>query len=406
MIISINLDELDSKIVKFYEDSNNMMLIKDALIHGFNIVKSGAYALNLKNTSESTAQTISDLSTENESLKSELADLKVSTQIEIDKNTQKLSVYHMNQKQEIEENYQKKFKNQCEIIENDYKSLLESKNAEILQFKQQISENFMKLSQIRDEERNFYDPKLVELQKKNEELNFKLNERNLIYQNSSKKGKEGENDILVTLNSLFPNATIEDTHTQARSGDIRIEYSGVQILFENKNFSSNVPKRDIEKFRRDVQESDAHCGIMCSENTGIANKNDLDIEIFDNKPLIYLHNTKNDIDKVYIAILILANIIEKNMQIDLGDIQNIKELIKETENIQRIYNIQKRNLNNSLEMNEKLKVSNNTIKFKLESILKNDKQSTKSKCPHCSKVFVDLEKHIQKKHPDVITNIV
>jgi hypothetical protein len=145
---------------------------------------------------------------------------------------------------------------------------------------------------------------------------------------------------------------------------------------------------------------------MCSENTGIANKNDLDIEIFDNKPLIYLHNTKNDIDKVYIAILILANIIEKNMQIDLGDIQNIKELIKETENIQRIYNIQKRNLNHSLEMNEKLKVSNNTIKFKLESILKNEKQSTKSKCPHCSKFFVDLEKHIQKKHPDVITNIV
>lgn len=402
MIISINIDELDGKIAKFYENSENMLKIKDALIHGYKIVTSDTYALNLKNSNESYAHKINVLSEQNKSLTSELGALKIAKQIDIDKNTQKLTLHFNEQKQETEELQQIKLLKQRESIQNEYKSILDSKNDEIKHYKQEISDNFAKLNEIRNQERQYYDPKLEELNQKNEELNAKLNQRNLVYENSSKKGKEGENDILQLLNSLLPNAHIEDTHAQARSGDIRIEYSGVQILYENKNFSSNVPKRDIEKFRRDVRESDAHCGIMCSENTGIATKNDLDIEIFDNKPLIYLHKTKNNIDKVYVAILILANIMEKNIALDLGDIQEVKELIKETEEIQRIYNIQKKNLNHSLEMNERLKVSNNTIKFKLESILKGDKKSKKSKCPHCAKEFVDLEKHIQKNHTQVI----
>jgi len=402
MIITINLDEIDSDIAKFYENSDNCALIKDALIHGHKIVTSDTYALNLKNSNETHTHKINDLSIHNQQLQTEVSDLKIAKQIEIDKNSQQLVTHFNQQKQELDELHQKKMLNLRESVQNEYKMVLESKNQEIQQYKHEITENFAKLNEIRNQERQYYDPKLLELNHKNEELNAKLNERNLVYENSSKKGKEGENDILKVLTSLLPNALIEDTHAQARSGDIRIEYLGVQILYENKNFTSNVPKRDIEKFRRDVKESDAHCGIMCSENTGIATKNDLDIEIFDNKPLIYLHKTKNNIDKVYIAILILANIMEKNIELDLGDIQEVKELIKETEEIQRIYNIQKKNLNHSLEMNERLKVSNNTIKFKLESILKGDKKSKKSKCPHCAKEFVDLAKHIQKNHAEII----
>lgn len=402
MIITINLDEIDSDIAKFYENSDNCALIKDALIHGYKIVTSDTYALNLKNSNETHTHKINDLSIHNQQLQTEVSDLKIAKQIEIDKNSQQLVSHFNQQKQELDELQQKKMQNLRESVQNEYKMVLESKNQEIQQYKNEITENFAKLNEIRNQERQYYDPKLLELNYKNEELNAKLNERNLVYENSSKKGKEGENDILKVLTSLLPNALIEDTHTQARSGDIRIEYLGVQILYENKNFTSNVPKRDIEKFRRDVKESDAHCGIMCSENTGIATKNDLDIEIFENKPLIYLHKTKNNIDKVYIAILILANIMEKNIELDLGDIQEVKELIKETEEIQRIYNIQKKNLNHSLEMNERLKVSNNIIKFKMESILKGDKKPKKSKCPHCAKEFVDLAKHIQKNHAEII----
>lgn len=402
MIITIKLDELDGDIAKFYENEENMLYIKDALIHGYKIVNSDTYALNLKNTNQNHTQKIDDLSKQNQQLLTELRDIKIAKQIEIDQNSQKLSSHFSNLQQELEQNFQKKLLNQRELIQTEYKTIIDTKNTEILEYKKQNESTFTKLTDIRNEERQYYDPKLIELQQKNEELNTKLNERNLVYENSSKKGKEGENNIFNLLNSLFPNANIEDTHSQARSGDIRIDYLGVQILFENKNFSSNVPKRDIEKFRRDVHESDAHCGIMCSENTGIATKNDLDIEIFSNKPLIYLHNTKNNIDKVYIAILILANIIEKNMELDLGDIQDVKQLIKETEEIQRIYTIQKKNLNYSIEMNEKLKVSNNTIKFKMETILKGDKKSKKSKCPHCSKEFANLERHIQKNHIEVI----
>ena len=71
----------------------------------------------------------------------------------------------------------------------------------------------------------------------------------------------------------------------------------------------NVPKRDIDKFIRDVQESDVHCGIMCSENTGIANREDLQIEIVEGKPLIYLHQTKTNLIE---SIKLTADFIREN----------------------------------------------------------------------------------------------
>ena len=44
------------------------------------------------------------------------------------------------------------------------------------------------------------------------DLRIKLEERNSILSNSSKKGKEGEIRMEEILNSLFPNAEIYDTH--------------------------------------------------------------------------------------------------------------------------------------------------------------------------------------------------
>ena len=83
-----------------------------------------------------------------------------------------------------------------------------------------------------------------------ENLQLKLDERNSILSNSSKKGKEGEVRMLDILNELFPNAEIKDTHKTKANGDFRIVIHGIQILVENKNFKINVPKRDIEKFKR------------------------------------------------------------------------------------------------------------------------------------------------------------
>ena len=396
MILTLNLDCLDPEITKFYEQESNKSLIQDALIHGYKIVNSSTYGLNFENSNQDSTKRIEQLCNQNsrlsqqiEDLKSENLNLQTKQNLQLQENSQKLISQFNQQKIELEDFYSKR--------ETEKRALFEQqKQSEFESYKTQIAELHQQILQVKDNERNHYEPRIQELQ-------LRLDERTSIYSNSSKRGAEGENDIQTILNSLFPNAIVQDTHSQSRSGDMRIELNGIQILYENKNFTSNVPKRDIDKFLRDVQESDVHCGIMCSENTGIANRNDLDIEILDRKPMIYLHNTKENVDKIRVAVLILVNILQNNLELDTSMIQKIKDLVKETEEINKIYNSNKKNINLMSESNEKLAIHTKTIKYRLEEIVnkceKGDEyDERKQKCQYCSKFYMDLEKHIKKNH--------
>ena len=396
MILTLNLECLDPEITKFYEQESNKSLIQDALIHGYKIVNSSTYGLNFENSNQDSTKRIEQLCNQNsrlsqqiEELKSENLNLQTKQNLQLQENSQKLISQFNQQKIELEDFYSKR--------ETEKRTLFEQqKQSEFESYKTQISELHQQILQVKDNERNHYEPRIQELQ-------MRLDERTSIYSNSSKRGAEGENDIQTILNSLFPNAIVQDTHSQSRSGDMRIELNGIQILYENKNFTSNVPKRDIDKFIRDVQESDVHCGIMCSENTGIANRNDLDIEILERKPMIYLHNTKDNVDKIRVAVLILVNILQNNLELDTSMIQKIKDLVKETEEINKIYNSTKKNINLMNESNEKLAIHTKNIKYRLEEIVnkceKGDEyDDRKQKCQYCSKFYMDLEKHIKKNH--------
>ena len=391
MILTLNLESLEPDILKFYEQESNKSLIQDALIHGYKIVNSNTYGLNYKNSNQDSTKKIellsnqkSCLSQQNLDLKSEISNLHTTQNLKIQENSHKLISQFNQQKIELEDIYLKRETEKRTLFENQLQLSL-----------QEISNLNQQILSIKDSERTHYELQIQELQSK-------LDQRNSIYSNSSKKGDEGENEIELILNSLFPNAIIKDTHTQSRSGDIRIELHGIQILYENKNFTSNVPKRDIDKFIRDVDQSDVDCGIMCSENTGIANRNDLDIEIIDGKPMIYLHYTKTNVDKIKIAIQILVHILQNNLELDVSMIQKIKDLVKEAEEITKIYNCQKKNLNLMIEQNENLIIHNRTIKFRLEDIVNKcenqEYDERKQKCQYCSKFYMDLEKHITKNH--------
>ena len=402
MILTINLEDLDPEITKFYESESNKLLIKDALIHGYNTIKSDTYALNLENSNQDHTQKIAELSATNSTLvkqiedfESEIKNLKTQNLLDVQDTRQQLTIQFNQQKSELEANNLKRETEKQTLLESQYTQLIESQKLELSTAKNQVLELHNQICVIKDQERDYY-------QKQINDLREKLDEKTSIYSNSSKRGAEGENNIESVLNDLFTKATITNVHTQMRSGDMRIELDGIQILFENKNFTSNVPKRDIDKFIRDVQESDVHCGIMCSENTGIANREDLQIEIVEGKPLIYLHQTKTNVDKIKIAILILVNILQNNLELDTSMIQKIKELVKETEEINKIYNSQKKSLNMMMEQNEKLVISGRNIKYRLEEIIykceDSDYDVRKQKCQYCSKKFTDLEKHIQKNH--------
>jgi len=86
---------------------------------------------------------------------------------------------------------------------------------------------------------------------------------------SSNKGKSGEQSFDSLVES-FTTWKIEDTSKIPQSCDRFGEIRGCKTLFEIKNYSYTVPKKEIEKFKRDL-ESHIECplGIFISLNTMI-----------------------------------------------------------------------------------------------------------------------------------------
>ena len=95
--------------------------------------------------------------------------------------------------------------------------------------------------------------------------------------------------------------------------DFTVSQGEMKGMFESKNYTRNVPKREIKKFRNDVENNaDLRYGVMLSLKSGIVNHNDLSLEFCGGKPLVYLHMVKDEPFKIKIAYdicqLILKNI--------------------------------------------------------------------------------------------------
>ena len=94
----------------------------------------------------------------------------------------------------------------------------------------------------------------------------------------------------------------------AHSGDFMIKRENCPtILIESKNFSTNVIKRDIDKFYNDIQQNDCS-GIMLNAFGGICNKENYEIELHGKNVVIFIHNYQFDITHVRLAANIIYNI--------------------------------------------------------------------------------------------------
>tara|TARA_B100000900_G_C20573600_1_gene714371 strand:+ start:549 stop:1682 length:1134 start_codon:yes stop_codon:yes gene_type:complete len=169
--------------------------------------------------------------------------------------------------------------------------------------------------------RNRYDEKIEVLQNKMVEINS-------IKENSSVKGKVSELKMFNILTMMFPNYEIEDTHKECARGDFIITmHNEKKILIDNKDYGGNVPKKEIDKFERDIRENnDIYGGVLLSNRSGVARKNDFQIDIIKNKPVIYVCNTNENSKKIKCAIDFLSSIINCET-IDLSN-KEIQDKIK------------------------------------------------------------------------------
>jgi hypothetical protein len=139
-------------------------------------------------------------------------------------------------------------------------------------------------------------------------------------ENSSSKGKMSENIVLNILRGLFPSAEVEYVGSQKESGDIIIHRKDKQkILVENKCYESRqVTSEQVKKFIHDVDTQNCS-GLFLSQEGGIVNKENFEINIHNRNVLLYVHNVNYDPEIIKIAIDIIDSFKSKLDEITTTD---------------------------------------------------------------------------------------
>lgn len=151
----------------------------------------------------------------------------------------------------------------------------------------------------------------------------------LTTKHSTIKGQAGENITYHELNRMFPTAEIEDTHKQPGRGDFIMKEKDFSMLIETKNYAKNVTKPEIDKFYRDMESNnDIQCGLFLSLKSGICNRDDLQLEVIDGKPIIFIHHALKKMENIDFGVRIFKLIL-KTDSIDLSN-KEVYEKIKNT----------------------------------------------------------------------------
>lgn len=128
------------------------------------------------------------------------------------------------------------------------------------------------------------------------------------YNVSSNKGKYGEQNLHSILNSLFQSSDIKNTTGQKSSGDFIMKRNDKPaILFENKDYKYNIDKDEISKFIIDTENQNMH-GIFLSQYSGIAFKQNYQIDINKGNILVYVQNCEYSPEKIKIAVDIIDSL--------------------------------------------------------------------------------------------------
>jgi hypothetical protein len=210
---------------------------------------------------------------------------------------------------------------------------------------------------------NIYKEQITNLHKQLEEYT----KSRIINSVSSNKGKTGEQNFDSFVES-FTTWELKDTAKTSHSCDRFAEIRGCKTLFEIKNYSHNVPKKEVDKFKRDLEvHKDCQLGIFVSLNANIVgapqeffyteftNSNQLLLYVqqFNNHDVESLMTVLNSLIDVALLLYKKSTILEKDETIQ-NKVDSIKPILQmELTNIASI-----------------IKEHNNNTKFVLETVQK------------------------------------
>lgn len=243
----------------------------------------------------------------------------------------------------ITENAHATFKSQLDNLRQQ-NTVLEGKLANASNEHHQILRGQLK------EQREFYEAKLTQQSQGFETIRSTYEERlNTAIgrsQNSTIKGKDSEEELFTSLNQLFPTAIIEDTHNIPGRGDFIVRFDDVVMMVETKNYTRNVQKSEVDKFYRDMESqanSDIQCGLLLSMNCGICAYDDFALEVRSGKPMMFLHNIRDNITHIRIATHMFRLILGQK-SLDLSNTELRGRLAQLAKSVKSNYQRQKNHL--------------------------------------------------------------
>jgi hypothetical protein len=234
----------------------------------------------------------------------------------------------------------KLLKNITEIFDNKYKTMMSSMNETLLY---NISQTENRLNTNLEQIKTISTTTSVNQETINDELLTFLNK----YKSSSTKGSQSENMLNNILTKEYTTAEIIRKTNQTGQGDFILKRKDKSpILFENKEYNNNVNKDEVDKFIRDINNTEYH-GIFISQHSGIVGKDNYQIDIHNKNILIYIHNCQYDITKINLALNAIDIIHDKLINITNNDLTISAELLKDINNeFQQLINTKEKILNN------------------------------------------------------------
>ena len=212
--------------------------------------------------------------------------------------------------------------------------------------------------------------------------------QSLIEQNSSNKGKQGETSFDAMVAQLT-SWNLEDTSKIPDAGDRQSNIRGCKTLFELKNYSNKVPKSEVDKFKRNMeQHKDAPLGVFISLKTQIVggSQDMLYTEInSNNQLLVYIQNFLSlDTDTIFsvlnnyidMALLLYTKVQEAEDTIDIqSKIDSIKPILNSSfvqisQMMNEINNNKKFMIDKITQQHSSLRLHIDKMKLLFESILK------------------------------------
>jgi transposase len=116
------------------------------------------------------------------------------------------------------------------------------------------------------------------------------------------------------------------------------------ILFENKEYKANIDKDEIAKFIRDIDVQNVN-GIFISQYSGIAFKQNYQIDVHKGNVLVYIQNCEYSLDKIRIAVDIIDSLAVKIKELNIDDTNNIsKEMLDDINSEYQAFILQKENM--------------------------------------------------------------